>query len=65
MAARRRGGRSWAWTLGMLVLIAIPGFGLGLVAGVAWEEPSLLGSHLLGGTTEVVAWSGDAAPAAV
>jgi DedD protein len=28
-----------------------------LVAGVAWEDPSLLGSHLLGGTTEVMAWS--------
>ena len=41
----------------MLVLIAIPGFGLGLIAGVAWEDPSLLGSHLLGGTTAVVAWS--------
>ena len=44
----------------MLVLIAVPGFGLGLIAGVAWEDPSLLGSHLLGGTTEVVAWSGSA-----
>ncbi len=57
MARRHRGGRSWAWTLGMLVLIAIPGFGLGLIAGVAWEDPSLLGSHLLGGTTDVVIWS--------
>jgi DedD protein len=40
-----------------LGLIALPGFALGLVAGVAWEEPSLLGSHLLGGTTDVVSWS--------
>ncbi|MBW2268269.1 MAG: SPOR domain-containing protein [Deltaproteobacteria bacterium] len=61
MAGRSRDGRSWVWTLGMLVLIAVPGFGLGLIAGVAWEEPSLLGSHLLGGTTELVAWPGSAA----
>jgi cell division septation protein DedD len=60
MAARRRAGRSWVWTLGLLALITVPGFGLGLVAGVAWEDPSLLGSHLLGGTTEVVVWSDDA-----
>lgn len=57
MAARNRGARSWVWNLGILGVVAVPGFVLGLVAGVAWEEPSLLGRHLLGGTTEVVAWS--------
>ncbi len=49
--------RSLGMTILLLLLIAVPGFGLGLVFGVAWEEPGLLGSHLLGGTTEVAAWS--------
>lgn len=31
-----------------LLLLAVPGFALGLLAGVAWEEPGLLASHLLG-----------------
>lgn len=57
MAERNKRLPSWAWTVVVLVLIAVPGFGLGLVAGVAWEDPSLLGSHLLGGTTEVAAWT--------
>lgn len=39
-----------------LVLLAVPGFALGLLFGVAWEEPSLLASHLLGRTEEVT-WS--------
>ena len=42
-----------------LVLVAIPGFALGLVAGVAWQDPSLLASHLVGNTEEVV-WSAPA-----
>ena len=36
-----------------LLLLAVPGFALGLLAGVAWEEPGLLASHLLGRTTEI------------
>jgi len=36
-----------------LLLLAVPGFALGLLAGIAWEEPGLLASHLLGRTTEV------------
>lgn len=59
MTAARRGrartGSTWLTGVG-LVLLAIPGFALGLVTGVAWEEPGLLVSHLFGGTEEVV-WS--------
>jgi DedD protein len=40
-------------------LLAIPGFALGLVAGVAWEDPRLLALHVFGGG-ESVAW--EAAP---
>lgn len=64
MATKRREARSSWWSLVALVLIALPGFALGLVAGVAWEEPSLLGSQLLGGTTDVVSWSPAEEPAA-
>ena len=54
MASRRR-TRSFWWIATMLVLVAVPGFVIGLVAGVAWEEPSLVARHLLGRTT-AVAW---------
>ncbi len=58
MATRRSEGsaRSPLWTLGGLVLLAIPGFALGLLVGVAWEDPGLLLGHLFG-RTELVAWS--------
>jgi DedD protein len=36
-------------------LLAIPGFALGLLAGVAWEDPGLLALHAFGGG-ESVAW---------
>lgn len=57
MATRRRegGARSPLWTLGGLALLAIPGFFLGLLVGVAWEDPGLLLGHLFG-RTELVAW---------
>lgn len=57
--ATRRGGsgtRSPLWTLAGLALLAIPGFLLGLVVGVAWEDPGLLLGSLFG-RTELVAWS--------
>jgi cell division septation protein DedD len=38
-----------------LLLLAVPGFAVGLVAGVLWREPELVVSHLFGGTREV-AW---------
>jgi hypothetical protein len=58
MATRRRGdaARSPLWTLGGLALLAIPGFALGLLVGVAWEDPGLVLGHLFG-RTELVAWS--------
>ena len=58
MAPRRRGdaARSPLWTLGGLALLAIPGFALGLLVGVVWEDPGLLLGHLFG-RTELVAWS--------
>jgi hypothetical protein len=59
MAARRRTGgtRSPIWTLLGLLLLAIPGFFLGLLVGVAWEDPGLVLGHLFG-RSELVAWSG-------
>jgi DedD protein len=58
MAERRRGarGRSPLVRLVGLCLLAIPGFALGLLAGVAWEEPGLLVGHFFG-RSEEVAWS--------
>ena len=52
--------RSRGWALVALLLVALPGFALGLMAGVAWEEPSLVVQHLFGRTT-TVAW-GEAVP---
>jgi hypothetical protein len=72
MATPRRGGgaRSLLWTLLGLSLLAIPGFILGLLVGVAWEDPGLVLGHLFG-RSELVAWSsgvaagpGDRAPEA-
>ena len=51
-----------ALALGGLLLLAVPGFALGLFAGVAWREPELVASHLLGGTRELS--DGEPAPAA-
>lgn len=51
--ARKPHTRSPIVTALGLMLLAVPGFAVGLLAGVAWEEPSLLASHLLGRTTEV------------
>jgi DedD protein len=37
-----------------LSLLAIPGFALGLAAGIAWEEPGLLFGYLLGRGEDMV-----------
>ncbi len=37
-----------------LSLLAIPGFALGLAAGIAWEEPGLLFGYLVGRGEDVV-----------
>ncbi len=52
-SAPRRSRAGWLATLVGLSLLAIPGFGLGLLGGVAWEDPGLLMSYLAGGTEEV------------
>ena len=54
-SAPRRSRAGWLATLVGLSLLAIPGFGLGLLAGVAWEDPGLLMSYVAGGT-ENVGW---------
>lgn len=58
MAERKEGSRLRVM-LGLvgLLLLAVPGFAVGLLAGVVWREPGLVASHLTGGTREV-AWEG-------
>ena len=57
-SAPRRSRAGWLATLVGLSLLAIPGFGLGLLGGVAWEDPGLLMSYVAGGT-EQVGWALD------
>jgi DedD protein len=52
---RGRRGRGALFTLVGLALVAIPGFALGLFAGVLWEDPGLILGDLAG-ETEEVAW---------
>ena len=49
---RARAHSSIVTAIGLL-LLAVPGFALGLLAGVAWEEPGLLANHLLGRSSGV------------
>jgi septal ring-binding cell division protein DamX len=51
-SAKRSNG--WLATLGGAALLVAVGFGVGLVAGTAYEEPELVAEHLSGRTTEVV-----------
>jgi len=55
VSAPREAGSFWRTLFGVggLLLLAVPGFALGLFAGVAWREPTLVASHLFGGTREV------------
>jgi hypothetical protein len=43
-----------------LLLLIVVGFAVGMVAGLAWEEPGLVLAHLTG-ETEEVAWSAQVA----
>ena len=52
--AEAKQGPSWIATLAGALLLIVAGFGIGLVAGAAYEEPSLVAEHLAGGATEVV-----------
>ena len=65
MAERNEGSRLRV-VLGLvgLLLLAVPGFAVGLLAGVVWREPGLVATHLLGGTREVTWGSPDAARSA-
>jgi len=60
MAERNEGSRLRV-VLGLLglLLLAVPGFAVGLLAGVVWREPGLVATHLFGGTREV-AWGSPA-----
>ncbi len=58
MAGRHSERRPMLGILG-LILLAIPGFALGVLAGVAWEEPGLLARHLLGRSVDVP-WGAEA-----
>jgi cell division septation protein DedD len=62
MGKRARRGRSWLFSLLGLALVAIPGFALGLFAGVLWEDPGLILGDWAGDTDEV-AWGPQPAPA--
>ncbi len=59
MAASRRASErgseaaGWLATLAGAALLIVAGFGVGLVAGTAFEEPDLVLEHLAGNTTEV------------
>jgi len=50
---RAREGPGWFATLGGALLLMVVGFGVGLVAGAAFEEPGLVMDHLAGRTTDV------------
>ncbi len=56
-----RRGRGVLFSLLGLALVAVPGFAIGLFAGVLWEDPALILGDLAGGTQEV-AWGPQAAP---
>ena len=62
MGKRARRGRGWLFSLLGLALVAIPGFALGLFAGVLWEDPGLILGDWAGNTDEV-AWGPQPAPA--
>jgi len=49
----KRAGPGWIATLAGALLLIVAGFGVGLVAGAAYEEPALVVDHLSGKTTEV------------
>jgi cell division septation protein DedD len=48
-----KSGPSWIATLLGGLLLIVAGFAVGLVAGAAYEEPSLVVGHLAGETSEV------------
>jgi cell division septation protein DedD len=51
--APRSSGPGWLATAGGALLLVALGFGVGIVAGTAYQEPDLVADHLAGRTTEV------------
>ncbi|HEU4429662.1 MAG TPA: SPOR domain-containing protein [Myxococcota bacterium] len=51
--AAKRSGPGWIATIAGAGLLIVLGFGVGLVAGAAYEEPALVADHLAGNTTDV------------
>jgi DedD protein len=49
----KRVGPGWIATLAGAALLIVAGFGVGLLAGAAYEEPALVVDHLSGETTEL------------
>ena len=49
----KKAGPGWIATIAGALLLIVVGFGVGLVAGAAYEEPGLVADHLTGKTTEV------------
>ena len=64
MASRRNGARGWLGPLFGLGVLAVVGFMLGLVSGIAVDEPGLVFGYLFG-DTEKVAWGSAAEDAAL
>jgi cell division septation protein DedD len=63
---RKKSGPGWLRVIFGLAFLAVAGFAVGMVAGVAWQDPGLAFAYLTG-ESEEVAWSvpGDAPATAV
>jgi cell division septation protein DedD len=59
MAERKRGESSWkhGWPsiIAVVLVVVAAGFGIGVIAGITWEEPGLVVGYLTG-QTEGVEW---------
>ncbi len=49
----KKAGPGWIATIAGALLLVVAGFGVGLLAGATYEEPSLVVDHLAGKTTAV------------
>lgn len=59
---KRDEGPGWFATLGGAAVLIVLGFGVGLVAGAAWDEPELVIDHFSGRTTPVPVVGGSDEP---
>jgi len=60
---RDAAGSSWLAALVGIVFLIVAGFGVGMVAGVVWEDPGLIFAYVTG-ETEEGAWDGSSDAAA-